>query len=157
MKSTLRNILLATLIVPLLVSWGIHKFYVSVTHVHYAEKEQALQITTRIFIDDLEKILEERYNLKVGLATDTESAEGEVYIEKYFKTKFSIAVDGQELAFDYLGKQYDNDVVICYLEIPEVYLEGKNTVAVNNEILTDLFDEQQNVVHLKINAVKKSF
>ena len=45
-----------------------HKFYVSVTNVVYSEKEDALQITSRIFIDDLEKLLEERYGIKAVMS-----------------------------------------------------------------------------------------
>ena len=157
MKSTWRNILFILLVAPVSVSFGIHEFYVSVTHIQYAAEERALQITTRIFIDDLEALLEERYDFKAGLSTDTESHRTETYIERYFRAKFSIAVDGKETVFNYLGKRYENDVVICYMEIPETKLKKGNTVEVSNEILTDLFEEQQNVVHLKVENKKKSF
>ena len=33
-----------------------HKFYVSVTNINYSEKTDALQITSRIFVDDLEAL-----------------------------------------------------------------------------------------------------
>ena len=145
------------LVLPLLAFSGLHKFYVSVTHVNYSEKEDALQITTRIFIDDLEAVLLERYGVKTLMATPKESELTDQYIEKYLKTKLLIELNEEKREYNFLGKRFDNDVVICYLEIPEVALPNLESVRVQNEVLTDLFEEQQNLVHLKIKGKKKSF
>ena len=66
-------------------------------------------------------------------------------------------LDGKVVPYNFLGKKYDTDVAICYLEIPNVKLSEVKTMSVQNEVLTDLFDEQQNVVHVKWNGNKKSF
>jgi len=94
----------------------VHKFYLSVTNINYSEKNDALQITTRIFIDDLEALLKERYNINVTLDTNKESALAEEYIKKYLKTKFVLALNEENIAYNYIGKKYDNDVVIFYLK-----------------------------------------
>ena len=73
------------------------------------------------------------------------------------RSKLVISVDGTNKAFVFLGKKYDNDLVICYLEIEDIDLPEHKTLAVENDILTDIFDEQQNIVHFKINGKKKSF
>lgn len=134
-----------------------HKFYVSVTNIVYSEEDSAFQITSRVFIDDLDKLLEERYGIEAKLATPKESKIAEEYIEKYFKSKFVVELDGKVVPYNFLGKKYDTDVAICYLEIPNVKLSEVKTMSVQNEVLTDLFDEQQNVVHVKWNENKKSF
>ena len=64
----------------------VHKFYVSVTNINYSEKNDALQITSRIFIDDLEALLKERYEIDAALDTDKESPLVEDYIKKYLKS-----------------------------------------------------------------------
>jgi len=148
---------LIILILPLLAFTSAHKFYVSVTNITHSEKDQAIQITSRLFIDDIEKAMEERYGMDSKLSTAEESVLANEYIEKYFNTKFLIYLNGEKRSYNFLGKKYDNDVVICYLEIPEVQLEQTKTIEVQNELLTDLFDEQQNVVHFKIDGKKKSF
>ena len=145
------------LILPLVAFTVAHKFYVSVTNISYSEKDGALQITSRIFIDDFEQVLLERYGIEAHLATDSETALVDEYIEKYLKTKFLMFVDGEQRKYKVLGKKYDNDIMICYLEIPEIHIEKIKSIAVQNELLTDLFDEQQNVVHFKIEGKKKSF
>jgi uncharacterized protein YuzE len=68
-----------------------------------------------------------------------------------------VELDGEPANYTFLGKRYDTDVVICYLEISNVNLSETKTMSVQNEILTDLFDEQKNIVHVKWKKNKKSF
>lgn len=148
---------LLLLVIPLFAFSVMHKFYVSVTNIQYSEKDNSLQITSRIFIDDLENVLEERYGVEMNLATMKESEEANFYIEKYMRSKLVISADGTTKDFVFLGKKYDNDLIICYLEVEDIDLPKRETLAVENDILTDLFDEQQNIVHFRINGEKKSF
>ena len=134
-----------------------HKFYVSVTNVVYSENSKSFQITTRIFIDDLENVLEERYGVSSKLATPEEAETTDFYIEKYLRAKFSVGLDNTTATYKYLGKKYDNDVVKLYMEIEDVDLDVIKTLTIQNEVLTDLFEEQQNIVHVKWKGNKKSF
>lgn len=148
---------LFVLLLPLLAFTVAHKFYVSVTNISYSDKDRSIQITSRIFIDDFENVLQERYGIETHLATDAETSLANEYIEKYLRTKFLMFVDGEKEDYIFLGKKYDNDIMICYLEIPEVPIAEVKSLEVQNELLTDLFDEQQNVVHFKVKGKKKSF
>lgn len=135
----------------------VHKFYVSVTHVAYAENDDALQVTSRIFIDDLEQVIDERYGAKLNLATEQEADTADDYINRYFRQKFTILLDGEVVDYEFLGKKYDNDVVVCYIELTNVGLAQRKTLEIQNEILTDVFEEQKNIVHIKVKENKKSF
>lgn len=145
------------LLLPLFAFTTAHKFYVSVTNVNYSEKDKAIQITSRIFIDDFEKILQERYDIEAKLATENESRLADEFIEKYLRAKLAVEIDGVPVSYDFIGKKYDADVMICYIEAPKIDLTKIQTIQIENEILTDLFDEQQNVVHFKVDGKKKSF
>jgi len=145
------------LVLPLLAFTTAHKFYVSVTNIKYAEKDDSIQITTRIFIDDLEQLMKERYGIKTHLGTDDEAVIADDYIKKYFKSKFAVELDGKIVPYTFLGKRYEDDVVICYFEIENVAFQNLKKIAVQNELLTDLFDEQQNLVHFKWKGKKRSF
>lgn len=48
-------------------------------------------------------------------------------------------------------------MLVCYLEVAELPLEALESIAITNEVLTDLFDDQQNVVHFNVGGKKKSF
>ncbi|MFS4469520.1 DUF6702 family protein [Maribacter sp. 2210JD10-5] len=154
MKS-IKNILLI-LILPLFAFTVAHKFYISVTHVTYSEKDTSVQIISRFFLDDMNTVLKERYEVTSNLGTDKESDKDREYLEKYIKTKFVTKINGEVVPYTFLGKEYDADMIICYMEIPNIKLLDLKTVSVENEILMDIFDEQQNVVHFKINGKKKS-
>lgn len=145
------------LVLPLLAFSAAHKFYVSVTNMNYSEKDDAFQVTTRIFIDDFEGVLKERYGIEAKLATENEAKIADEYIEKYLRAKFLVYLNGEQMGYDFLGKKYDNDVVICYMELPKVGLKNLEKMEIENEILTDLFDEQKNVVHVKWMDNKRSF
>jgi len=151
------KILCLFLLLPLLAFSVAHKFYVSVTNIEYFEKEDALQITSRIFIDDFESLLEERYDITAQLATENELKDVDAYIEEYLKTKFLVQFNGAPVAFNFLGKQFDNDMMICYLEIPQIGLDQLRTIEIQNELLMDLFEEQKNIIHFRIQGTKKSF
>jgi len=145
------------LFLPLVAFTGLHKFYISVTQVAYSQEEEALQITSRIFIDDFESVLKERYGLEPHLATKAEDPDADSYVEKYLRSKFLVSINGKPISFNYLGKQYDNDILVCYFEIPNVPFESLHSLEIENDLLTDLYEEQKNIVHIFINGEKKSF
>jgi hypothetical protein len=145
------------LLLPLLAFATVHKFYISVTNVSYSEKDNALQVTNRVFIDDINAVLKERYDIDAALGTDEESALGQEYLEKYIRSKFRITRNGETADYTLLGTKYDVDVIILYVEVPRIDLPSVNSIGIENEILTDLFDEQQNVVHFNVAGKKKSF
>ena len=134
-----------------------HKFYVSVTHINYSEKEETLQVTTRIFIDDLEAVLLERYGVKTALATEEEAEFADEYIGKYLQRKMVFTVNGSIVPYTFLGKEYETDIAICYIEVPVGPLEEIEQIEIQNEVLMDLFEEQQNVVHFRIDGKRRSY
>ncbi len=148
------KILFIIVVVPLLLSATLHKFYVSVTEIEYVKEKKSVQIISRVFVDDLEKAFRERYDVQITLAATKESREVQLYIERYLKDKIEIKINGKPANFKFIGKEYDNDIVFCYLEITGV--ETIKSFEITNQVLFDTYDEQQNIVKLKINGQNKS-
>ena len=140
---------------PLMAITSVHKFYVSVTQIEYVEDKASVQIISRIFIDDLENLLRTRYDETITLNVDKEVTTSDFYIEKYLKEKLKIDINGEAKVFTYIGKEYEDDIVFCYLEITDI--KQINTFTVTNQILQDLFEEQENIVRTYINSKHKSF
>ena len=132
----------------------IHKFYVSVTQVEYNKEEQALQIISRIFIDDIEDLLKERYDVSVNFDKKEKSSEIDKYLTTYLNQKLVFKVNGKKVNFVFIGKEYEQDLVICYLEIENI--PSLETIEITNEVLMDLFEEQQNIIHIKKGNQRKS-
>lgn len=148
---------LLLVLLPLFAFVGAHKFYISVTNVDYSQKDKAIQIITRVFVDDMNAVLKERYGIQPKLGTDKETTTDVAFLKKYLKTKFVVEINGKKVDYTFIGKKYDTDMLICYLEVPNVALETLKQIAIENEVLTDIYDDQQNVVHFKVNGTKKSF
>lgn len=152
------NIITAVLLLFLCSSFNFnHKFYVSVTQIEYSESNRAIQITSRIFIDDLEKALNQRYDMEVYLGSDKEIEKADYWIEKYLNSRLKFTLNGRAQKLTFLGKKYDNDLVVCFLEIENISLKETNQFDVENQLLTDVFDDQQNITHITLNTLKKSF
>lgn len=131
-----------------------HKFYVSVTEIEHNENAQSLQIISRVFTDDLENLLRTRYDPSVRLGKEVETEEVDTLISKYLQQKFNIEVDGREVKHTLLGKEYENDMTVFYIEVPEV--ENFNRIKVKNTVLMDLFEDQKNLIHVENKGKTKS-
>ena len=143
------------LILPLFAFTTMHKYYISVTQINYLQEKQSVQITSRIFIDDLEKLLRERYDDNLTLADENESTTTDNFIARYLKEKIKIKINGKDVNMTFIGKEYDTDIVKCYLEIGGI--KKIESIEISNQVLFDLFSEQQNIVKTKIYDKQKSF
>lgn len=143
------KVILLAVIFPFFLSVA-HKYYVSVTQIEYVKDKKSLQIITRIDVDDLELTLQERFDKTINLTTMDEIATVDEYIKKYLKQKFEIKINTKEVVLTFVGKDYENDQVVCYLEIENV--EDINTIEISNTVLFDLFPKQKNIVKSKINS-----
>ena len=149
------NIFFFLLVIPLLAFTGMHKYYISVTQVNYIQDQEAVQITSRIFIDDLEKALQERYDDTIILTGKEETEGVDLFIERYLNDKIEVIINGAKKNFVFIGKEYDIDVIQCYIEIEGV--KEIKTIQISNQVLFDVFEDQQNMIKTKINFKEKSF
>ena len=147
--------LLILLILPLFAFTAVHKYYVSVTQIDYIKEKKSVQITSRIFIDDFEKLLRERYDQSITLAKDQDEKQIDLYIEKYLKSKLKININNKPVNLVFIGKEYEDDIMNCYLEIENI--SEITSFEVVNEVLFDMFKEQKNIVRTFINSKHKSF
>jgi hypothetical protein len=136
-------------------AFTLHKFYMAVYQINYATEKKMLQITSRIFIDDLNKTLEKKYNKKLYLGTEKESAEELILVKEYLANHFSIKVNNQSKSMNFLSKEVEDDVLICYWNIKGI--SKINSLEIYNTVLTDWFPEQKNVVNVAVLGVKNSF
>ncbi|WP_286913824.1 DUF6702 family protein [Flavobacterium sp. UBA4197] len=137
-----------------LSAMSLHKFYVSIFQMNYVPEKKTMQITARIFTDDLEKALEKKSKKKIYLATPKEAPETEELLKKYLAEKVRIKINNTEKTIRFLGRETEDDVVICYLTVP--VSEKINTLEVYNTVLTEIFPDQQNIIHTSVNSNKKS-
>ena len=143
------------LVVPLFAFNSIHKYYISVTQIDYVEDKESVQIITRVFLDDFENLLRERYDESITLDEEEDTSVTNMYIKRYLSDKIKIKINGEAVSFDFIGKKYDLDVMKCYLEVEGV--KDIKSIEISNKVLFDMFEDQQNIIKTKINSKQKSF
>jgi len=131
-----------------------HKYYVSLTWVEYVESQKSLQITSRIFIDDLENVLQKTYGDTILLSSNNESESANLYLKTYLTKHLKVKINNNATTLNFIGKEYENDIAICYLEITDV--DNIDTLEINNKILFDTFEDQQHIIKTKINDKEQS-
>ena len=150
----MNRILIALVILPLVAFSVMHKFYVSVTQINYIEDKKSVQITSRVFVDDMENALRGHYDEAITLAGEDEPKIVNKYLDNYLEEKLLITINGNKAEVNFLGKEYDGDIMRCYLEIENV--NSIKTFEVSNQVLFELFEDQQNIVKTKIYSTQKS-
>lgn len=131
-----------------------HKFYVSVFQIDFNNSKHQIEITSRIFIDDLEKTLKEKYQRNFYLTTKQEIAESEEYIKKYFDENLKIKINKKQHNLIFIAKETEENVLICYFKITNI--KNPKQIEIKNTILIEHFKEQQNLIHFNILSNKKS-
>ncbi|WP_338350432.1 DUF6702 family protein [Nonlabens tegetincola] len=131
-----------------------HKYYLSVSNVAYKQKASALQMTSRFFIDDMEDALQDRFGKEVKLDGIKDLKTVNFYLEKYFQSKIEATVDGKELTVNVLGAEFIDDQIVLYIELPVTKMP--ETIKMKFTALFEVFDDQKNMVHYKINDKRKS-
>lgn len=131
-----------------------HKFYVAIFQVNHAPDKKMLQVTTRIFVDDLEDALEKKYARTFSLDGSSQNPDELALMQKYMAEKFKIAVNGKPQQLTYLSNELENNVFICYFRATGI--DKISSVKVTSNVLFDFVTEQQNIIQTNINGKKSS-
>lgn len=132
-----------------------HPIHVSVSEINYSEKDKALQITSRIFIDDLElSIRNHRKEPEMDLLAPKNGLTTDLLLSEYLKDHFKIKLDGKLQKMKLLGHEVEDVAIVCYIEIENV--KKIKAIEVFNDIITETFDDQSNLVHVTFQGPVKS-
>jgi hypothetical protein len=138
-----------------LSAFTFHKFYMGIFQVNYAAEKKMIQITSRIFIDDLNNGLEKKYHKKTFVGTEKETQADIDLLKKYLADNFSIKINGQPKSITFLSKEVEaGDVLVCYSRIKDI--DKFKTIEISNSVLVDWNAEQQNITHVSAFGIKKS-
>jgi len=148
------KITLVLILFILLTSFSFHKFYVAIYQINHEPKKKMIQVTARLFVDDVNDALEKKFGKKTFLAEQKETAEDEILLKKYLSEKFQLKVNGEKKTLIFHSKDLENNVLICYMSFKDV--SKIKTLEVENTILTELYEEQQNIIQTNFNGEKQS-
>lgn len=131
-----------------------HKFYVSITQVNWNEKQQRLEITMRLFIDDLQLALQNKFGTNFHIGSNLEAQDEEHKFIAYISETLKIQLNTKNTAFQFVTKSVEDDVLVSHWVIQKV--NKINTLEISNKTLFNVLPEQQNIIHTNIKSQKKS-
>jgi len=140
------------LFLQILGLWFAHDIHLTKAQVDVNAAEQSVQVSMHIFLDDLEKVIQEEtgFTNKMHLGTEKEVPEGDSLLAVYLSNHFQITTNDQPLTLSFIGKENSKDLLAiwCYFEFPLTDIPTKSLTLTNN-VLMELYSDQQNIITLQ--------
>ncbi len=141
-------------IITFLVSPLLHPFHVSVCEVEHDAETKAIQISERVFLDDLEETLNKVYNVRLDVMNPEDTQLRDSLVQHYILSHLIITVDGKQKKRKYLGHEIEEDALWCYIEYYGV--KKIKELSITNTVFFEMYDDQNTLVHIKYNGVTQS-
>lgn len=141
----------------LLAGWNmfLHPFFVSVVDINHNAEQAALETSIRIFTDDFENTLRQRFpGKKIDLYRFDAGGQTDSLIFRYLKEKLAVSVNGKPMVWNYVGSERVEESIWCYLEAGGV--RKVESIQISNRILYEYKKEQINMHHIVVNGQRKS-
>jgi hypothetical protein len=132
----------------------VHRFYLSLSEVRVDTKKQTLDVSCKLFTDDLEDALLKKYSKKIDLASSSKSKDAQAVVSKYINENFRINIGGKLQTLVLVGFETEADATWCYLETVPFTAKGK--VSILNTLLYDYLPEQTNMINFYWDEVEKT-
>ncbi|MEM9339120.1 MAG: DUF6702 family protein [Bacteroidota bacterium] len=139
----------------ILLITSFHAFHVSVTDIEYKEEKKSLQISSRIFLDDLEETLRATTdNKSLDITSEKDWDFVNKNLREYALKNIKLHGDKGLMDLNYIGAEIDSDVMWVYLEVEKV--KKLKSIKVVNRMLMDAYEDQENIVHVRAHGKVKS-
>jgi hypothetical protein len=116
-----------------------HDFKLSVCEIYWSETKQHFEVKFYIFHDDLRAAVYGNPNHPVLESED---------VTPYLMRHFEMSVSGQVLKLSFESYRQKDDQVLYQYNSPGIRFPANSKIQVKNEILTDKFRDQINMVYV---------
>ena len=131
-----------------------HPFYVSVTEIEQVQKTKVIQVSTRIFFDDLEKAIDKKYRTSINILKPKDRKQVNEFIAAYVQDHLKIKVNGVALPLKFVGYEIEEEAAWCYFE--STAIAPVKQFAIQNNILFEQHPSQINMIHTIVNGKRQS-
>ena len=133
---------------------GFHPYFVSVTEINHNATDKTLEISCKLFTDDFEKALADKYKMKVDLSAPKDKKATDRIITEYIKNHLAIKADGKVVNFNYIGFEKEDDAFFSYFQVENI--ASVKRIDITNSILHEEHDTQMNIMHVSVGGNRKS-
>ena len=134
---------------------GLHPLFISVTEMEYNAKTQALEISCKVFTDDLEKGLAKANGVSVDMYNPKDKTILEKQLSAYIMRHVQIKADGKPLSLEYVGYELEEQSTWSYYQVTKLPLVPKK-IEVFSNLFYEMYDKQINIIHVSIGGNRKS-
>lgn len=132
----------------LILTIFLHPFFVSVTQFTQNSKTKTVEISAKIFYNDLEQDIFNQTKLKIDVIQPKNKLEVNNLIAAYLQRHLKVTINNKIYPLNFVGYQIIDDAAWCYLETSKT--PKIKTISIKNNILLALHPQQINIVNLKI-------
>ena len=134
--------------------YAMHPFYISVTEINHNANEKSLEISCKIFTEDLENVLNKTANPKIAVSNPKSKDQLTKLISQYLSSHLQLRVNGQPVTMELLGYEEEKEATWSYLQVNNIPSVKK--IEIVDSILYESFAEQINLVHVTVSGNRKS-
>lgn len=132
-----------------------HPFFVSVTELKQNGKDKTIDISSKLFIDDLEKALSAANKTQVDLSHPANKEQTDQWVAGYFKQHFQLKVNGRVVPVTFIGYEKEGEAAWCYLQVAGAPVAVQQ-LEITSNVLYELFESQIHIFHATVNGERKS-
>jgi hypothetical protein len=131
-----------------------HPYYVSVSEIKIDTEKGFVNVSCRMFTEDLQNAIYKLYQEKIDLMQNNES--NKKLLAQYINERLKIVVGDKAVVLKFIGFEIEEEATWCYLENTSLLKGGK--VQILNTLLYDFLPEQSNLIHCYYNNLdRKSY
>lgn len=127
-----------------------HDVHLSVTEI--SQDKNDLEVTIRIFYDDLLAV----FGLEAGQELPADYSNADELIESYINQHFEIKVNGLKMKLLYDESTAMMPAIWINLRILDIDTKDLKEIEITNNIFTEQFSDQLNMVNIDINQLNDS-
>lgn len=138
----------------MLMAFSSHPYYMSVTEFEYKPVEKEMQVSCKIFTDDLEETLKNEYKRKVDVLNAASKKENEQLLNNYLQQHLRLKLDGKPAVLKMIGFEQEGEAIWIYLVTSNT--PAFKSAVVFNDLLYSYREDQLNIIHFKNKGERKS-
>ena len=132
-----------------------HPFHSSIFSLKFNDNLRSIEITIRVFANDLEKTINQINNSNIIIDNDDNMKDVDSLIFNYINKTIFLSINEKECDLGWVGKEFETDIVWLYLEILDIDKKIKKIIS-ENRFLFSSFEDQLNIMNFYIHGKQKT-
>ena len=134
-----------------------HDIHLSKCAITYQENGNIVDIQWHIWLDDLELALEKSGIGSLQLMTGNEVENADEKLLNYLRTKMNLRINGQPVQFTWKKKEASEDLLAVWVHLEIKNVTSLNSIKIQNNVLMEVYNDQQNIVHIKMQDGRQGY